>query len=320
MKKLIFNCNQNNTSGLGHFKRCLNLARLMKCSKLFDITFIGEYSFFSIQLLKKYKFNFINSKQKNLLFISLSEYDIIVIDRYDIDQLFLNSLNNYEIKTVFIDDFNEFDFVNQDMVINFRVGVKGLKYKSRFNFIGHDYFIYNPELLETRLNYEFNNEVKKILFFATATNQIGHVFDSLPFRLHKKFKNISITYVTSTPSKRKASNFEELKFLSSIESKLLDSDLVINGGGLLKYEASFSSVPSATLSTNEEQHEDTKILEKEGIIYNLGLATKENIINVENKLIDLIQNTEQRRKIHTKCKVFFQPKSLNNLIEEIHGL
>ena len=105
-----------------------------------------------------------------------------------------------------------------------------------------------------------------------------------------------------------------------IENYLEKVDATINGGGLIKYETSFCGIPSASLSTTNKQHEDTLLLEKQGLLYNLGNQQNEIKINIENRINNFINNPKIRKTISNNGINFFTPKSVNNLINKIYEL
>ena len=321
MHKVVFNCNQTQKQGFGHFFRCLNFARHMKLKKNFQISFIGMFSNFSLSILEKESFNVVNLKSNDDLFSNLVKYDYLITDRYEINQNHLDNIaNNHEIKSIIIDDFNELNFSNQDLVINFRVGINHYSYSSNKVALGEKFFIYKPELLNIREKYNFSSNVKKVLFFGTGTNKSNNNFNNLPSYLINQFPKIEILHVTSQPLNIKSNRYIAKPYNGLIENYLEKVDATINGGGLIKYETSFCGIPSASLSTTNKQHEDTLLLEQEGLLYNLGNQLTENKIKVENRIKNFINNPKIRKTISNNGINFFTPKSVNNLINKIYEI
>ena len=262
MRKIAFNCNQTKKQGLGHFSRCLNLAKHMVILRNCNIYFLGEFSSFSNKILNELGFKIIKVNSKKAIESYIDDFDILITDRYDIDQDYLNFLaNNKETKKVFIDDFNVLDFTQQDLVINFRVGASALNYNSKDYALGPEYFIYTPILSKIRMNYKFRNDVNLVLFYGTSTNHSNSFFMKLPQYLIKTYKNINVIHLTNHLSSFKHKRYKTINLNPDIEKHFETADIIINGGGLIKYEAAFCGIPSATLSTTIEQHEDTLVLE-----------------------------------------------------------
>ena len=321
MIKILFNCNQTQKQGLGHFFRCLNLARHMKMKKKFEISFTGMFSHFSLSILKKEYFKVFNLTCDEDLFINLINYDFIITDRYDINQNHLDKLAcNKNIKSIIIDDFNTLNFTKQDLVINFRVGINHYCYDSKTTALGEKFFIFKPELNQIRENYHFSSTVKRLLFFGTGTNKSNTKFNDLPEFLIQQFPHLEILHITNEPLVIESKRYTSKTYSNSIEKHLKKVDATINGGGLIKYEASFCGIPSATLSTTKDQHEDTIILSQKGLLYNLGYQQIENKFDIQKKVSNFINNPKIRQSISQNGKMIFTPESVNNLINRIYEL
>ena len=156
------------------------------------------------------------------------------------------------------------------MVINFRIGIENFKYNSKLKAIGEKFFIFKPELIQVRENYKFREKVKNVLFFGSATDKYNSTFNGLPIFLLNNFRDIEVTHLTNKPLSSRNARYHPKKLQFSIEKYLNKSDVIFNGGGLIKYEAAFCGIPSATLSTTNEQHDDTLNLENKEVLYNLG--------------------------------------------------
>lgn len=321
MIKIVFNCNQTKMQGLGHFSRCLNFARHLKIKKKFDISFIGMFSTFSLSILQKEDFKVYSLICDEDLFIGLKKYDYIITDRYDIDQDHLDKIASFkDIKSIIIDDFNTLNFSNHDLVVNFRVGVNHYRYDSKTAALGEKFFIFKPELSQIRENYKFNSTVKRILFFGTGTNKSNIKFNDLPEFLIQHFPHLEIVHATNEPLDIKSRRYISKPLSNSFENYFKKVDATINGGGLIKYEVSFCGIPSATLSTTKDQHLDTEILSKKGLLYNLGNQQIENKAKIQKRVINFINDPKTRQSISQKGKIVFTPESINNLINRIYEL
>lgn len=320
MRKIVFNCNQTKKQGLGHFFRCLNLAMHLKKEKSFNVSFAGTFSSFSLTLLKDQDFNIIQLTSNEGLFNFLEQFDYIITDRYDIDQTYINDLLDTQIKTIFIDDFNRLDFTAHDLIINFRIGIEHFNYKSNHVALGEKFFIYKPELIQIRNDYQFSESIKRILFFGTATNKSNDIFYHIPDFLIRNFHDIEIIHITNEPLGISSNRYKTTNYNNSIEQYFSKICAIINGGGLIKYEAAFCGIPSATLSTTMEQHEDTEILAQKGLLFNLGCQLNINSKDLEIQLIEFITNSKIRFKLNQSGLELFNPSSINNLIQKVYEL
>lgn len=321
MKNITFNCNQTSKNGLGHFFRCINLAKHISSSFNYKIVFIGNYSSFSKKILKKNKFVFFGSTSKKTIDEYISNTDILITDRYDINQEYLNFLSlKTHIKKVFIDDFNLLDYSGQDLVVNFRVGVSDYKYKSKKSLLGPNYFIYDPNLVDVQKNFCFSDKVNSVLLYGTATNIKNSLFNKIPEILLNKFDDIVITHLVNDKIPFRHHRYKQINFTKNISNFLKNSDIIINGGGLIKYESAFCGIPAASLSTTFDQHQDTIILEKNNLLFNLGYIEESDIESISKNLEDFISNSKIRNAINRNCKKIFTKDSINNLIKNINEL
>ena len=77
---------------------------------------------------------------------------------------------------------------------------------------------------------------------------------------------------------------------------------------------------AATLSTTDEQHEDTLNLEDKEVLYNLGnqkLIDKEEL---QKRVVEFIKDVSLRRRLHNKGIKIFTLKSINHIIEKINEI
>ena len=72
MIRVAFNCMETKKHGLGHFIRCFNLARHIMASKNFEVSFIGNFSSFSLSILNTKKVNVIQILSNDKLFLLFS--------------------------------------------------------------------------------------------------------------------------------------------------------------------------------------------------------------------------------------------------------
>jgi len=135
-----------------------------------------------------------------------------------------------------------------------------------------------------------------------------------------KYDDIEIIHITTIPLLVDNQRYFTKKLDYSIEKYFEKTDVIINGGGLIKYESAFCGIPSATLSTTNDQHQDTIILAKNSLLYNLGNQEFENKQDVESRIIKFINDSKLRRCLHKKGKSFFTPNSIKNLIQKINEL
>lgn len=323
MKKILIRCDQNELSGFGHFSRCLSLARHILMENNADVVFLGNYSEFSISLLNKYKIEHKNIEDKNFKHFKKEHFKnitYVILDSYFINQSYINKITSLNLKTIFIDDTCTLDFENIDLVINFRIDAENMfLYNSKNKALGSDYFIYKPEFREIKEKSEFNQKIKNILIFLGGMNFKDNIYNQLIKIINKIDKSIKISIISNGICIENE-NVNILKPIYNIEKYLDNTDFIINGGGLIKYESVFCNIPSAVLSSTKLQYEDTCILESKKIIFNLGYLNKINNIELEKNLKFILENVEYRKEIYNNSKTVFSTNSVKKLLKKINTI
>lgn len=319
-QKILFRCDQNILSGFGHFSRCLNLARAIKNEGNRQVTFIGNYDLFALKLLNEYRINFFEISSVDFSYFNynlFNEYTHIVVDSYLFKQDFIDKITKLSLHTIFIDDTGQLNFTKADLVINFRVGAETFKYDSKLVALGPSYFIYKNELEFVRENRLIRKDVKKILLFFGGVNNLSEIIKLIIEIIQNLNPKIEITLIT-----KDFNDFDDKKYDSiikhlptfDIENYYENADLVINGGGLTKYECCYCLIPSASISTTQLQYEDSLILEKNSLLCNLGYLKDLNLDFLKTKIVSFINNAEERNLLIEASKKSFKKKSLNKLI------
>jgi spore coat polysaccharide biosynthesis predicted glycosyltransferase SpsG len=319
---MLFRCDQNYKSGFGHFSRCLNLARHLSLFNNVNVTFLGNYSDFSKSLLNNYKLKHLEVSElefENVHEDIIGKYSHIVLDSYFITQTYLDKVCVLDVKTIFIDDTCILDFSGVDLVINFRVGAEVMfSYKSRYEALGEQYFIYKPEFERLRENATFNSRVKKVLLFFGGINLEVSFYVEI-VNLIKEIDSNIVVFLISDKLELVMDNVVLLKPTFEIENYLEDIDVIINGGGLMKYEGVFCKIPSVTFSNTELQYEDTVVLESKNVVYNLGFIENvfENKGFLKKKLLRFVNEPKLRYEIFKKSGTIFNINSIDNIVKKI---
>ena len=319
LKTILFRCDQNEFSGSGHFSRCLNLARHLKKS-FFEVSFLGNYSEFSISLFKEYNIEYKEVEEKKFEkshAFYLKNYQYVVFDSYFINQRYINEISSLSVKTIFIDDVCLLDFSTIDLVINFRFDADKLfKYNSKYKALGKNYFIYKPEFLLVRQNRKNVKKIKKVLLFLGGMDQSKDLIE-LIIKSIKEINSKILISVISNEQNLLLPNVEILPQTFNIEKYLNTTDFVINGGGLIKYECVFCTIPSATISATVLQKNDTEILESKGLIYNLGSTNEINFITLSNRLKEIFLDVSFQSKLIKQSSKELNINSIENILNII---
>lgn len=316
--KANFFCESTPKVGLGHFSRCLALARATK--KIYPrvkIKFFGKFDNFSNQLLNKYKFE---SKSANLMDPKIKKSEFLIVSSYKINKAFLDSFTSGDCKLIVIDDFNEFDFKSAYMVINFTVNAQNYIYKPKRVALGLKYFIVKPEFKKIRkMNLKrFREKTGNILLYISGIKLNDKFSANIVNSASKVFHDSNITLVSQGNLKRlkDKKNVKICEPIDDIEKLFVKSDAIICGGGMTKYEAAYCCIPNATVAINNEQYAETQEFKKKNLTFDLGFIT-DSKDHLEQKLLDFKKSVETRKIIYENSRKYFGTDSAESLVRSI---
>lgn len=335
MRKLFIHCIGNQKSGLGHFSRCLALASILKKNESgIELTFVGCFELHALEKLKIAKIDYINVKEEvcftTYIFqaVALTTEDFFLVDSYIASQDFYDQMTYRSFKWGVFDDFSTKDFSSSNLVINFRVNAGRLfDYSAKYCALGPKYMPVRLEFEDIRKkneNLKVLSGIKKVVI-CLGGSDLYNVSGQLLHTITQVFAEAEIYALLSDEREivqlvEKYKNNKKIYIESlkpDIENLLYDTDLIISGGGMLKYEAGYCAIPNATLSQTEEQYQDTLILEKEGLTINLGLAKQYNPENLIRKLS--VFCSKERQVMRSKQLVIFPRDSNSNLVNIINN-
>ncbi len=322
---VIFRVDANSLSGFGHFSRCLSFGRTwLNKHPQANISFIGNYSDFAVSLFNKYHipFQLIESNNFSLLHNNLLlDADYVIFDSYFITQQHLGEMAKSNYKTVLIDDECKFDYNGIDAVVNFRFEAEKMyHYNASKQYLGKDYFLVKPEIAKLRaknkakLTHPLNNI---LLFFGGGFSDVQFLA-ALIHHLNQEVPHVKPSLICSTPLIQDESlHYHYIQPSFNIENFLNDTDLVINGGGLIKYEATFALIPTATISTTLLQYEDSLVLEKLGLHQNAGFMEKDSFETIKEQLNKILHEETYRKQLVHHCTNQFTDNPTTHLIAQL---
>ena len=305
---ILFFCNANNEFGIGHIRRCLLIANcLSSLNNKINVSFTGDID---KEFLKKK-----NIHLKNIEFNPrFEDFKLIVFDSYRFeDYEKINSLDNMKIA---IDDQEIQEFKDWDLVINFRAKNNYKNYKSKKSLYGLKYFPFDNKLLQLRKENTFNNEIKNLFFYFGETVKTD--LDKKTTDLLKKYKNEYNFFIYSNEIELDSN----IKFINSANffEYFSSADLIIHGGGLTKYEASYSMKFNLSFSINKLQKIDTEYLSSLGLSVDMGFY--ESIYMCVKKTIEQVGKIDsiQLDSLKKASKNNFDDNSLLNISKEIANM
>ena len=330
--RLLICCDANAQSGFGHFSRCLNLARELQAEQpQSHIEFCGDFSEFAAGLLKTYQFKQFNAHHfldGNSFFESINaSYSHLLVDSYAFDQHFIDAATSGSLNCILMDDFMKHsDYSKVDLLINFTIQAHALPYRAKQVALGTPYFPVKPELKavrEVKLTAS-KFELRSIAICLSAMPEYKAMEMQLVELANRLLQGCKITLLSNHHAalELKGVNGNQLllqKPGNAMEEIYRNSDYIVSGGGLVKYEAAYCAVPNATVSLTEGVAKDTAIFEKEYLTAAIGTAMEFDAASIEKKW-DMELKSFNFSKFQASSKRLFDTASTKNLVHLISQL
>jgi spore coat polysaccharide biosynthesis predicted glycosyltransferase SpsG len=320
--KIIFRVDANNVSGFGHFSRCINLCRTWKTfAPAIEAEFLGNYEEFAIKTLQTYQIAYTPLESPDfstLLSQSTSKPDLAVFDSYLISQSQLDQLASYNFKSLIVDDSCTLNFEGIFGVLNFRLDANNLyRYNAKHSFLGIEFLVVKPEIVNLRAERRILNDKAESLLLSTGgmltgTRKLSTIVDCI----REISAEIKISHIGHVCLGR-TDNYHHFFPNPHIEKYFAECDVALNTGGLIKYESSFSLVPTASFSTTPLQLYDSKILDARGIHYDLGDLESASARNPPPLLADILLRKECRSQLVQNSRSYYHDNPTLHLVKQI---
>jgi len=334
MKKVLgFRFDGNNTMGMGHVFRCLNIIHELQREDVQCVAILKEYQevlhILDRQNIRIYKINKkLNLEEEAVVINKICEknsIDTIVIDKLNSDPNYIRQLKT-EIKTIIaFDDCGE-GSLNVDILINAIIPTKfnHTDYNSTKVYIGNDYIVLNREFMQFIVEEKhIKNKIRNVLLTFGGSDSKNITLYAIKELV--KLSNVYFTIVVGPAYK----NLEDLKRIvkdipnctliinaKNMPELIYNSDLCLASGGITLYEIAAIGTPSIAICQVEHQEETVKRFEKDGITINLGLVDNlkdGEIIAAFNKLnnnMALRQNLSHNGKSYVDGKGLYRVKKI----------
>lgn len=303
-------CDANEISGMGHFVRCISLAKALQQLN-FKIYFIGDFNLQAQQFAEYFSQQLqLVSATINERITSLPENSSILIDSYSYSTQTLPSTYRY----ILIDDFCQHETYPVLAVLNFTLAagrfdyiVKGAKHQA----LGVKYYLPHPAIVGLSLIPRVT--IKRLLIMIGSGDT-----HNLSLRLYKLIKNIDplieIKVVSTSVGERQFSDIApECLIAPTPEVDLLYrwADFCITSGGLAKYELAYLAKPAAVLPLTEGEAAETGSFSQAGLCFNLGsIHIGDN--ELTERLERVLSSCTLRAIAHHRCRVSFSESSALN--------
>jgi spore coat polysaccharide biosynthesis predicted glycosyltransferase SpsG len=284
MKVLILT-EAGSTIGFGHLTRSIALYQGFDEEKI-DVEIVVNWDREAEYLLKGIKHKIFNWLQnRNTIFETIKEMDIVIIDSYTADLEFYQQVSKIVRIPVYIDDYVRLDYPRGTVISPSIYGDK-LNYPEKDGvryLLGKDYIILRKEFWDVPEK-KIKRKIKNILItFGGANHQ--NLAKKFSEYLKDKF-NFNI-YIVDPRMKFTAKDMVNF---------MLKADLCISGGGQTTYELARVGVPTIGICFAENQLNNLIYGQKEGYLEFAGwFDNKELLLRIEEFLMDL--NYEKRVKM-----------------------
>ncbi|SDX87703.1 hypothetical protein [Delftia lacustris] len=298
--RVIFRCDGNAETGLGHLSRCINLARNMQLEdRKIQIFFWGDYDRFARQLLIRYGLSLLpfepppgNERGVDATLKVCVNFDMLLLDSYTIDQKYIDGLKQQPCKLALFDDDQRLDLRQADLVICFRANAELLDYGARHQLLGPSFLPVKPELRllrERNLNLHPERLPLRILVFMSGGALGMKYLSSILDVLASSGRKISYLSKNAAPSYI-GYNANHLSLTADMETVYAEADFVVCGGGLTKYECAFSGLVNACISLTNLQSNDTEEMARQGLTLDLGAAIDFEYGRVKREIMEFIDD------------------------------
>lgn len=234
MKKNVFiRLEANEKNGLGHLIRSYALSQIIL--KNFNVCFILSRKSLRIKgFLEKLNCNYLFVKSDDWIFENISNFQILVIDCYEIKNGFRKKIKSFGKTIVTITD-TEFDIDYSDVIINHSFGVKNSDFKNFKKikiYSGFDYVLLRDNFFKYKKK-EFPSEIKKIFISFGGVDPYNLTLVNLKILLSFD-KNFEINILTSNSNENLIDMSNYIKQLSLNQKKRvkiykdLDAENIIN--------------------------------------------------------------------------------------------
>ena len=303
--------------GMGHIMRTSVLGHKLQ-KKLEVIYVISDKDEFKSGVLKIKELGFKLIYEEGIL-ENLTKNDILIIDRYDLNEKDLSFYKSRVKKLIVFDDNNLLDFYDVDIILNQNLHARELMYKTNDCtklLCGSEFVLLRDEFLDNKA-IKINKELKNILITIGGSDNLN-----LTHRILKEIKHfnanirvvIGPAFKYNDELKEGYENYKNIKFYENVNMPeiMKKTDLAISACGGTIYELAYLGIPTIGLVIVDNQEKSGAYLNENNIV---------KISKVENLLKDLNDITfEDRKRYSEKMKSLVDGKGKYRAVEVILDL
>lgn len=312
--KIFIRADGGEAIGLGHIMRTLVLAKELEKSNLVTYVCLDEKQFDKgAELVSQMGIPVIKIKEeKDILKYS---GDLIIIDKYKLQEEYYKDLKATFGKVVSIDDNCELDYYYSDIIINQNIYAKELNYKSSPEtklLLGSDYVMMRNEFNEKKTIKPKEN-IKDILITlgGSDSNNITEILiKELLYSGYKLHVIVGNAFTNCEDLKKYSSENVKLYRNAKMSEVMNKCDLAITAYGSTIYELCYMGIPSLGIESAENQKRLKEYFSKNGIITEVRFGS---IIEQIQKL-----NYKERMRLNSSMNKLIDGKGIKRIISKLN--
>ena len=336
MKQILYiRVDMNQTIATGHVMRCLSIAEAARDEGA-DVVFIladtqaedliQSKGFRTIVLNSTW--NDLEKELPNLLdLIAKENIETLLVDSYYVTETYLEALN-HATSVAYIDDLNRIHYP-VDTLIAYANYWKKMNYEENYPdtklLLGCDYVPLRKEFQNLPPK-RIRENVENLLILTGGSDNFGiseKILDHLPLEQYKKIDVICGRYFEQFDYlKTKYSNCQSVHLHKAVENiidYMLDADVAISAGGTTLYELCATGTPTITYSFADNQLDNVRQFEEDGIMRYLGDIRLSAFRNGIDTLISEYYKMNRRQQLSQSMRSMIDGNGANRIIKKLFG-
>ena len=310
---LYIRTDMNGQIATGHVMRCLSIADAAKAKGEDAIFILADEQ--AVELLKQRGYAYIvlhtqwndmdSELPKLTAYIKEQKIERILIDSYQVTEAYLKQLSQM-VQTYYIDDIDAFCYPVHGIICYANYCAK-FHYQERYSeaelYLGTKYVPLRKEFCHCGAKI-IKPKAECLLIMSGGSDTYGvleKILEKLDQTLFQRVDVICGMYYTDYESlKEKYQSYKNIrlhKAVQNLDEYMKKADLAISAGGTTLYELCAIGTPAISYSIADNQLDNVRKFEEDGIIAYAGDARKEDITG---KLMNLIEKYREDAKLRAE--------------------
>lgn len=332
-KRLYIRVDMNQTIATGHVMRCLSIAAAARDEGVDAIFILADDQAEDLIHSKGFRTIVLNSTWNDLEkelpdlldLIARETIETILVDSYYVTEKYLAALNKVT-SVAYIDDLNSFHYP-VDTLIAYANYWKKMNYEENYPdtklLLGCSYVPLRKEFqnLPPKL---IRENVENLLILTGGSDNFGiseNILDHLSLKQYKIINVICGRYYEKFDYlKAKYQDFENVHLYQAVENiigYMLDADIAISAGGTTLYELCATGTPTITYAFADNQLDNVRQFEKDGMMHYLGDIRYEDVYENTNDVLIKLNRCDIRKNISDRMRKFLDGMGANRIFSEI---